>query len=211
MIASGNSVRSVWYWARTISRSITMHGVGGRAAARNSSIRVMTDYLPQVLPASTANQGTTSMETRELQVLSGTVIASRLFDVADSIDLAKAEELWRQQQRPGVTRGRLVSTPSKAVSFGVAPLDIPLEPVRVALDGVDLIAGATARLYDFGVTRLALHIPADNLSWTAFTRLVAAVHRHVGPASESPVWRTLLDRVRETFAGTLLRPTQIGR
>jgi hypothetical protein len=147
------------------------------------------------------------METRELQVVSGTVIACRLFDVADSIDLSKAEALWDQHPRTGVSRGRLVSTPSKAVTFGVAPLDIPLDPVEMRLDGTDLWASATARLYDFGVTRLALHVPADNLSWSEFTRRLIAVDRHFGPAAGAPVWSTLLDHVRRTFASTLLRPT----
>ena len=147
------------------------------------------------------------MVSAELQVVSGTVIACRLFDIADSIDLAKAESLWGQQPRAGVTRGRLVTAPSKAVAFGVAPLDIPLEPVRVQLDGAELWAGATARLYDFGVTRLALHIPADHLSWTGFTQRLIAVDRHIGPAVGAAVWTRLLDYVRETFAGAMQRPT----
>jgi len=147
------------------------------------------------------------MQSRELQVISGTVIACRLFDIADAIDLARAESLWGKQPSANVTRGRLVSTPSKAVAFGVAPLDIPLDPVLVQLDGTDLWAGATARLYDFGVTRLALHIPADDLSWTGFTRRLIAVDRHIGPAAGAAVWNVLLNHVRQTFAGAMLRPT----
>jgi hypothetical protein len=131
-------------------------------------------------------RGNNIMETRELQVVAGTVIALRLFDVADSIDLASAETLWGQQQRPDGprspgSRGRLVSTPPKAVAFGVAPLDIALEPVLVRMDNADVWAGATARLYDFGVTRLALHFTADALPWSDFTKRVIAVDRSVGP------------------------------
>ena len=40
------------------------------------------------------------MESRELQVVSGTVIACRLFDIADSIDLATAETVWGQHNAP---------------------------------------------------------------------------------------------------------------
>jgi hypothetical protein len=152
------------------------------------------------------------MEPRELQVVTGTVIALRLFDIADSIDLAKAEILWRQQPRPTGgpppgTRGRLVSTPPKAVAFGVAPLDLALEPVLVRLDGTDIWAAATARLYDFGVTRLALHFTADALSWSGFTRRLIAVDASVGPAAETIIWRTMLDHVCRTIAPALLRPT----
>src|SRR5580658_1458465 len=98
------------------------------------------------------------MATAELQVVSGTVIACRLFDIADSIDLAKAETIWSRQAHPTGTpppgsRGRLVSTPAKAVSFGVPPFDVSLDPVALRLDGAEIWAEATARLYDFGVTR----------------------------------------------------------
>lgn len=144
------------------------------------------------------------MQSAELQVVSGTVVACRLFDVADSIDLAKAESLWTQRPR---TRGRLVTAPSKAVAFGVPPLDIPLEPMQLQFDGLTLWAGAAARLYDFGVIRLALHIPADGLAWTGFSQRLIAVDRHIGPAAGATIWRTLLDRVRQTFADAMLRPT----
>ena len=147
------------------------------------------------------------MESGELQVVSGTVIARRLFDIADSIDLATAEFLWGQHPRAGVTRGRLVTAPSKAVAFGVAPLDIPLEPVQLHLEGTELWAGATARLYDFGVTRLALHVPADDLSWTGFTQRLIAVDRSIGPAAGAAVWSRLLDHVRQTFADAMQRRT----
>jgi hypothetical protein len=147
------------------------------------------------------------MESGELQVLSGTVIACRLFDIADSIDLATAEFLWSEQPRAGMTRGRLVTAPSKAVAFGVAPLDIPLEPVQLQLDGIGLWAGATARLYDFGVTRLALHVPASDLSWTGFTQRLIAVDRSIGPAAGAAVWSGLLNHVRQTFADAMQRPT----
>jgi hypothetical protein len=152
------------------------------------------------------------MEAREIRVVSGTVIACRLFDIADSIDLAVAETLWSAQPlatgepRTG-TRGRLVSTPPKAVTFGVAPLDVPLQPVQVRLDGSDIWAEATARLYDFGVTRLALHVPADLLPWSGFTRRLGAVDRAVGPKANAAVWSEMLGQVCDTLAGALTRPT----
>jgi hypothetical protein len=147
------------------------------------------------------------MTTRELQVVSGSVIASRLFDIADSIDLAKAEALLGGHPHATGTRGRLVSTPPKAVAFGVPPLDIPLDPVPLRLDDIELSVTATARLYDFGVIRLALHVPADGLSWSAFTQRLNAVDRRIGPEADATVWNTLLAQVRRSFASTLLRPT----
>src|SRR5277367_5102012 len=98
------------------------------------------------------------MSTGALRVVSGAVIASRLFDVADSIDLTKSERLWAAQPRPAGMRSRLSFTSPKAVAFGVPPLEITLEPVTVTLGGIAVRAEATARLYDFGVTRLALQV-----------------------------------------------------
>jgi hypothetical protein len=146
------------------------------------------------------------MDSGALRVVSGAVIASRLFDVADAIDLTKSERLWAAQARPAGMRSRLTFTPPKAVAFGVPPLEITLEPVQVSLDGTDVRAEATARLYDFGVARLALQVSGDDLAWPDFTRLLFAVDRSVGPAAETAVWTTLLDQLRAIFADAMLRP-----
>ncbi len=140
--------------------------------------------------------------------MSGAVIASRFIDVSDAIDLAKAERLWAQQPRSAMARGRLVSTPPKAVAFGVAPLDIPLAPVQLRLDGLTLAADPTARLFDFGVVRLALRIAADSLSWTGFTERLSAVDRSVGPGAGSGLWIELLDQLRGTFREAFLQPAR---
>ncbi|MDE2580050.1 MAG: hypothetical protein KGL52_00290 [Rhodospirillales bacterium] len=148
------------------------------------------------------------MSTRELRVLSGAVIASRFFDVADTIDLAKAETLWAQQPRSGLSRGRLVSTPPKAVAFGVPPLDIPLARVALQLDGVMVEADPTVRLFDFGVARLAVRVAVDDLSFAAFTRRLIAVDRCIGPAAGAALWQELLDHVRSLFAAAFLRASR---
>ena len=139
--------------------------------------------------------------------MSGAVIAYRLFDIADTIDLTQAETLWTRQLRTTVTRGRLISAAPKALAFGVPPLDIPLEPVRLQVGDTIVQADASARLYEFGVARLALRIAADDLAWSDFTRRLNAVDRAVGPASATPIWTKLVAQVLATFAGALVRPT----
>lgn len=142
-----------------------------------------------------------------LRVVSGAVIASRLFDVADAIDLSKSERLWAAQARPAGTRSRLEFTSPKAVAFGVPPLEITLDPVSIRLDGVAVRAEATARLYDFGVVRLALQVEAENLAWTDYTRRVFAMDRSIGPAAETAVWTGLLGQISAIFAPAMLRPS----
>jgi hypothetical protein len=152
-----------------------------------------------------SSKGVSGMDERGLRVVSGAVIASRLFDVADSIDLTKSEILWAQQARPAGMRSRLTFTSPKAVAFGVPPLEITLPEVPVLLDGEPFRAEATARLYDFGVVRLALQVAADGLAWTDFTQRVFAVDRAVGPASETTIWHDLLGQLSAVFDAAYLR------
>jgi hypothetical protein len=152
-------------------------------------------------------KGLFGMNERALRVVSGAVIASRLFDVADGIDLTKSERLWAGQPRPAGMRSRLSFTSPKAVAFGVPPLEITLEPVSVTLDGAPVRAEATARLYDFGVVRLALQVGADDLTWADYTRRVFAMDLAVGPAAETTVWQGLLAQISAIFAAAMLRPS----
>jgi hypothetical protein len=143
----------------------------------------------------------------ELGVRSGHVIALRLFDLAYGIDLRRAEELWARRAQGASARSRLAGTPPKAVSFGVPPLVLALEPVAMEVDGQHVHAGATARLYDFGIAALALHLPAKGLSWTGFTRLVNRTDLSIGPAAATAVWTTLLAQLRGLLGEALDRPT----
>jgi hypothetical protein len=69
----------------------------------------------------------------EVQVVAGSVLAYRLFDLAYAIDLARAEEIPACTVRTGATRGRLLMTPPKAVAFGVPPVAPGLDPITINL------------------------------------------------------------------------------
>jgi hypothetical protein len=125
----------------------------------------------------------------------------RLFDVANSIDLARAEALSRQG-----ARARLTGTPPKAVSFGDPPLGLVLPPVSLSLAGRTIEAAVTARLYAFGVMTLAVRVPADDLKWEAFAALANEVDAAIGPPSATPLWQETLDRLRTTIRPALDRP-----
>jgi hypothetical protein len=143
----------------------------------------------------------------ELRVRSGSVIALRLFDLAYEIDLKRAEDLWARRAQGATARSRLVGTPPKAVSFGVPPLALALEPETLEIDGVSMHAAVAVRLYDFGIAALLLRLPAHDLDWTAFTRLVNQADLAVGPAAATPVWDRLLERLRHLLTEALDRPT----
>ena len=146
------------------------------------------------------------MEAGEPRIVRGAVTAYRLFDVAYAIDLPTAERLWAERMRAASTRARLSTTPAKAVAFGVAPVELVLEPVSLRLGDATIQADAICRLYDFGVLTLALRVPARDLSWSEFVLLMNAVDQAVGTESGSTLWADLLEPVRTVFAGALVRP-----
>ena len=75
------------------------------------------------------------MDTRTAPgVRHGSIVALRLFDIANAIDLTRAETLWSAQARTGA-RARLTGTPPKAVAFGEPPLGLELPSVTLTLAG----------------------------------------------------------------------------
>ncbi len=142
-----------------------------------------------------------------LDVATGSILAYRLFDVAYAIDLAKAEETWARTVRTESSRGRLTTTPPKAVAFGVPPVAIGLGTIILPLPDGPAQAAVTARLYDFGVISIALRVPVVDLSWTAFSHRLNAVDRAAGMSPANQLWTELLDRVRTGVGEALIRPT----
>ncbi len=145
----------------------------------------------------------------ELAVTAGAIIAYRLFEIAYAIDLSRAEAIWASRARTASTRGRLSATPPKAVAFGVPPLALMLDPLMLTLDGIQVPAAVTVRLYDFGVISIALRIPAESASWGAFTARLNAMDRCVGLGAECAVWSEMLAGLRRDFDGALTRPISL--
>lgn len=141
-----------------------------------------------------------------LDVAEGYILAYRLFDVAYAIDLGIAEETWARTVRTGSSRGRLTTTPPKALAFGVPPVALGLGTVSLPLPEGPLPATATARLYDFGVISIGLRVTAANLPWPDFAQRLNAVDRAVGVEPASTLWTALLDRVRQGVGDALVRP-----
>ena len=141
-----------------------------------------------------------------LDVTTGYILAFRLFDVGYAIDLTKAEETWARTARTGSSRGRLTTTPAKAIAFGEPPVSIGLGTISLPLSDGPTHATATARLFDFGVVSIALRVPVTDLSWEAFSERLNAVDRAAGLAPVNVVWTKLLDQVRHGVGEALIRP-----
>jgi hypothetical protein len=146
------------------------------------------------------------VQTDHLIVASGELAALRLFDIAYSIDLARAESLWAAQPGSAFSRSQLMSTPPKAVAFGVAPLWLALGAAEVVLDGRTVAVELSVRLYDFGVAALAARIRVTDQPWDHFVADFDALDEAVGPTSPTDFWDSMLGRVRGIILPALDRP-----
>jgi hypothetical protein len=156
------------------------------------------DTTPRQAPPATASRTAP-------HVSAGSITALRLFDIANAIDLVRAQTLWSAGAREGA-RARLTATPPKAVSFGDPPLGLTLAPVTLTLAGARIDAQLTARLYVFGVVTLAVRVAADDLGWAEYAALVNAVDAEIGPQATSTLWQVTLDRLRHAIRPALDRP-----
>jgi hypothetical protein len=143
----------------------------------------------------------------EPRVLSGQVVALRLTDLAYEIDLKRAEALWASRAQGSSIRSRLVGTSAKAVSFGVPPLELELGQVRVEVAGQPFHAAASVRLYDFGIAALALRLPAKDMGWQDYVRLVNGTDLAVGPAAAADIWDALAAQLHDVLGEALDRPS----
>ncbi len=142
-----------------------------------------------------------------LEVRSGHIVALRLFDIAYAIDLRKVEEIWARAAGTASSRSRLVTTPEKAVAFGVPPVTFGFDPVPLQLGPHAVTAAVTIRVYDFGVVALSLRVPTVEMSWADYTGLLNAMDTHIGTDGDGRLWDGLLARVRALLAEALERPT----
>ncbi len=141
-------------------------------------------------------------------IRTGHVLALRLFDAADRIDLEQAEALWRRYAAGAARRHGLAATSPKAVSFGVPPLTLTLPSHTLSLAGRTIEAAMTARLYDFGAITLALRVPADGLPWADFVALINEVDTAVGPEAPIAPWDAALAALTAALAGALRQLTE---
>jgi hypothetical protein len=139
-------------------------------------------------------------------VAAGHVLALKLFDIANAIDLKQAEALWAGHAAGRAARARLTGTLPKAVAFGEPPLGIVLGPATLELGAERVVAAATARLYDFGAASLALRVPVTDRSWPDYVDLVNALDT----AAMTAPWERLLAQLTAVVGPALERPAPSG-
>ncbi len=89
--------------------------------------------------------------------MSCSLVLYRLYDVADNIDLNKAQELWSASNQVS-SRLRLARVSPKAIAFKAPPLTVELGMQEIPVAGRNYAVETKARLYDFGVISLTLRL-----------------------------------------------------
>lgn len=139
-----------------------------------------------------------------LHVQSGVLVAHRLLDVANEIDLARAEALWLSHEGRESRRTRLATAGANEVAFGVPPALLAMPEAEIELDGVAVKAQMTARVYDFGAIVMAVHLPVEEIAWNEFVRQFNALDR--ATSHRAPVWQDALRHVLDVIGPALRRP-----
>lgn len=158
----------------------------------------MTTPLPP-LPITGAKPPAQSLaQTR----VDGTAIVYRLFDVGYEIRLGRALELLSTSapERARPQRGE-----GQAIQINNPPVTVTLGVERLVIDGREVGAEVSARIFDFGVVSLRLRVPAPGgMSWMEYADFGNAVD--VG-TDLTPVFLRHLDALLERMAPAIERPT----
>jgi hypothetical protein len=103
----------------------------------------------------------------------GTAIVYRLFDVGYEIHLARALELLSTN---APERARPLRGEAQAIQIKNPPVSVTLGAERISIDGRDVDAEVSARIFDFGVVSLRLRVPAPpRVSWMEYADFGNAV------------------------------------
>ena len=125
------------------------------------------DLMTTVYPARA------STATESLRVIDAAAIAYRLYDIGYEIDLDRASALFAPD---AATRERPARNEAQALQIVNPPLFVALGTEVLTIDGTELRADVSARLYDFGTCSLQLRVDAPgDLPWERFTAFGNAV------------------------------------
>ena len=95
--------------------------------------------------------------TESLRVIDASAIAYRLYDIGYEIDLDRASALFAPD---GATRERPARNEAQALQIVNPPLFVALGSETLTIEGAELRAEVSVRLYDFGTCSLQLRVDA---------------------------------------------------
>ena len=132
----------------------------------------------------------------------GTAVVYRLFDVGYEIHLDRALELLSTN---APDRARPLRGEAQAIQINNPPVTVTLGAERLSINGRDVDAEVSARIFDFGVVSLRLRVPAPSgVTWMEYADFGNAVD--VG-TDLTPVFMRHLGALVERVAPAIERQT----
>jgi len=145
----------------------TQHGLLVTEPATGATSVVDTrEAVTAQVRAVTMRLGDASLPTADPRISSATFSACYLFDVADTIDLKRLENIGGQSFQPAPL-SRTIPTP-EAIQFAVPPRVATLSEVTVR----DRTGSTRAKIYDYGVISIGFTFPYAG-SWSSFIQLAS--------------------------------------
>jgi hypothetical protein len=143
----------------------------------------------------------TTTDAESLRVIDASAIAYRLYDIGYEIDLDKASALFAPD---AATRERPARNEAQALQIVNPPLFIALGSEALTIEGTELRADVSARLYDFGTCSLQLRVDAPgDLWWERFTAFGNAVDTS---AALPAIFARHIEALRSRVAPAVIRP-----
>ena len=103
------------------------------------------------------------------------VIAYRLFDVADEINLDQVQAIWHSRNKMS-SRLRLDRISTKSITFHDPPVLVELGYHEMIIGGVEYLVEVKARIQDLGVICILFNIPPEeDITYQEYLNLVLAV------------------------------------
>ncbi len=139
-----------------------------------------------------------------LRVADGYILIYRLYDVANELDLARADAIIRTQARYASTRLRLRRVRPRAVYFVNPPLTVTVDVGRsTASEWTFPLRQVTVRLYDFGVVSVRLEVPIPPRS---LMKDAEDLFRRVLSSSPDAMCRRIAHQVLEEISPAVYKP-----
>ncbi|MBO8127985.1 MAG: hypothetical protein H0Z39_02130 [Peptococcaceae bacterium] len=136
----------------------------------------------------------------------GSIWIYRLYDVAEEIDLVKAEEILSQRKK--VSRLRLLKVRPKSISFKDPPISMNLESDQLMVGPYLFDTKVTARIYDLGVITVTLRlILPQEMTYEELIKLAVDLS---SPTVLQEVFEGYLQTVRNELSPALIKGAYQG-
>jgi hypothetical protein len=143
----------------------------------------------------------------------GEIVLYRLFEIGYEVDLDRAGRCLAPNEsvRMRPTRGE-----AQAIQIANPPLTVALRPETITVGAHRLEGRLSARLFDFGVASLRLHLPVPaSLSWREFTllgqALLAAPPDDIFPAARDELCERIRPAILRAGPGSVTEEYAIFR